>query len=105
LHAIEICASGSGARTPPCAGIVVTGFRARPQHRATDLVGQACIYLFGPVRCAGAGGCCWSGVRGKHRWLTGDCWSRTESLCADNLGWSAVAIIEALLHNVCWVDR
>jgi len=22
-----------------------------------------------PVRCAGAGGCCWSGVRGKHCWL------------------------------------
>jgi len=50
---------------------VVTGFRARPQRRATDLVGQACIYLFGPVRCAGAGGCCWSGVRGKHSWLAG----------------------------------
>ena len=29
----------------------------------------------------------------------------TGSLCADNLGWSAVAIIEALLHNVCWVDH
>jgi len=22
-----------------------------------------------PIRCAGAGGCCWSGVRGKHYWL------------------------------------
>ena len=25
----------------------------------------------GPVRCAGAGGCCWSGVREKHCWLAG----------------------------------
>ena len=24
-----------------------------------------------PVRCAGAGGCCWSGVREKHCWLAG----------------------------------
>ena len=24
-----------------------------------------------PVRCAGAGGCCWSGVREKHYWLAG----------------------------------
>ena len=23
------------------------------------------------VRCAGAGGCCWSGVREKHCWLAG----------------------------------
>ena len=34
----------------------------------------------GPVRSAGAGGCCWSGVRGKHCWLASGCWSRTESL-------------------------
>jgi len=25
----------------------------------------------GLVRCAGAGGCCWSGVREKHYWLAG----------------------------------
>ena len=25
----------------------------------------------GLVRCAGAGGCCWSGVREKHCWLVG----------------------------------
>jgi len=24
-----------------------------------------------PVRCAGAGGCCWSSVREKHCWLSG----------------------------------
>jgi len=24
-----------------------------------------------PVRCAGAGGWCWSGVRGKYCWLAG----------------------------------
>jgi len=24
---------------------------------------------FGLVRCAGVGGCCWSGVREKHCWL------------------------------------
>ena len=23
------------------------------------------------VRCAGAGDCCWNGVRGKHCWLAG----------------------------------
>jgi len=25
----------------------------------------------GLVRCAGAGGCCWGGVREKHCWLAG----------------------------------
>jgi len=29
------------------------------------------LYLFGPVRCTGARGCCWSGVREKHCWLAG----------------------------------
>ena len=28
----------------------------------------------------GAGGCCWSGVRGKHCWLAGGRWSRTWSM-------------------------
>ena len=33
---------------------------------------------YGPVCLAGAGGCCWSGVRGKYCWLAGAgdcCWS------------------------------
>jgi len=32
----------------------------------------SCIteYIY-PVRFAGAGGCCWSGVREKYCWLTG----------------------------------
>ena len=31
----------------------------------------------GPVRCAGAEGCCWSGVREKHYWLVLEQNSRT----------------------------
>ena len=27
--------------------------------------------VFHPVRCVGAGDCCWSGVREKHCWLAG----------------------------------
>jgi len=35
------------------------------------------LSLFHRVRCAGAGGCCWSSVREKHYWLVagGCCWN------------------------------
>ena len=45
------------------------------------------------VRCAGAGGCCWSGVREKHYWLAGG-WRRLLEWCERKtllVGWRSSA--------------
>ena len=38
---------------------------------------------FGLVRCAGVGGCCWSGVREKYYWLAGG-WKLVLERCEEN---------------------
>ena len=47
---------------------------AIPTHGLTACCWSPIYALFAVLV---AGGCCWSGVRGKHCWLAGDCWSRT----------------------------
>ncbi|XP_039823375.1 uncharacterized protein LOC120685486 [Panicum virgatum] len=69
---------------------------------------MAIFFLPAPVRCAGTGGCCWSGVREKYCWLVGGWrllleWCERKTMLAGagaeqpNRVWSKGCIVDAFL--------